>query len=607
MKIKFDRVALLLTFSILLSMFSGCTTTEISENTEAEILSEIIAETYLNTEPSSENVEDSEITTILEETFTEIEASSAEIQVESTTESEEQITTEIEFTTESELVIETEPIETEFVRDVISFVDYTKSSRGLYDLKSGDIAMSFTVPYGYLKTLYVNITDKNSYTDVSVTVNLYEFDGNYNTSVKAEPIYSEYITRTLRTYAIEFDEYQIGEGRYLMVVSYVEPVIEIFEDINDETTVDTNDETQGEDTTETETAPYSSVVRDNCWTPKTFPDDYDIYKLVSYVKGKKNNSSAICGGLVIVHGEAVEDIAPGDTEATETEESQETDSEEGTEEEKKKVKVILLAGQSNATGSSSNNLLKNHVSSEDYAKYTEGFSNVKSLYTSGTISGGLKYPNVCDEFVDTKLGQGYTKSNFGPELGLAAYLAEEYPDETFYIIKYAIGGTSLYSFWNPTDDSRNQGLVEFKETIDEGLFTLEFEDLSPEIVAFLWMQGESDASTFYRAYEYYDLQKSLVENIREEYAEYAPDGGIAFVDAAISNSGFWASWFLLNERKLAYSEESDINYYIDTNSYGLTTLYENNDLAHYDSDLMLLLGKLFGECVAEHINKIYSN
>ena len=331
------------------------------------------------------------------------------------------------------------------------------------------------------------------------------------------------------------------------------------------------------------------MVSDKCWLPKSTPDEYDAYNLKSYVKGKHNKSLAICGGIVISHSAVVE-------KSEETEERIENVENDDT------VKVILLGGQSNATGASVNAYLQRNVSEEDYLKYSQGFENVKIYYVNGSTSGGFHITTTTDEFVTTKLGQGYRSSNFGPELGLAEYLSETYPDETFYIIKYAIGGSSLCGLWNPTDENLNRCLVEFKETVNEGLSLLEDEGYDPQIVAFLWMQGEGDASTMYRAHEYYDLQKALVEDIREEYDFYAPKRGIAFVDAAISDSGLWASWYMVNDCKLRYSKESNMNFYIDTNAYGLTTFEENNDIAHYDSTSMLLLGRLYGEMISRAID-----
>ena len=588
---------------MLLCSFASCAdtpeeTSEIAESTTESILittetTEAFVETEKVTESEAASTAAEEITTV------ETEEAETEAFTEAVTTSEAtETTTETETLTETE----TEEKETVMVSDLVSFVDYTASSRSYYDLLDGDIAMSFTVPDGYIKTLYLNLTDSNSYTECSVDVSIYVMENRYDTAVESMPIYNEYITSTLRTYTIEFEEGQIGAGKYLLVVSYVD--IDEAEDVRAEAegeptgTEAATDETEtGFDSCETEVTPpvepdpepkperYTKVIRDRCWLPKTTPDEYVQYGIKTYINGKQDKKIALCGGIVIVHSAE----AP-DEETVKNEEKAEGDN---------VAKVILLGGQSNATGATSNAYLKNNLTDEEYQKYVNGFSNVKILYVNGTTSGGFKITTTTDSFVDTKIGQGYSTATFGPELGLAAYLSEAFPDETFYIIKYAIGGSGLYAHWNPNDVDRRICIEQFHDTVEKGLEILEDVGLDPQIVAFLWMQGESDASTMYRAHEYYALQKALVEEIRDTYAFYAPLDDIAFIDAAISDSGFWATYFMVNECKRLYSLESDKNFYIDTNYYGLTTLYENNDLAHYDSLSMLLLGQLYGEVIAE--------
>ena len=56
---------------------------------------------------------------------------------------------------------------------------------------------------------------------------------------------------------------------------------------------------------------------------------------------------------------------------------------------------------------------------------------------------------------------------------------------------------------------------------------------------------------------------------------------------------------MINDAKNDIAEESGRNYIIDTNYYGLTTRYENNDLAHYDSTSMILLGQLYAKKLCE--------
>ncbi len=554
MKRTFRQISVTLCLFMMLSAFASCDLFMGDGSTESISL---------------ENSESSSVS-LGSESF-ETESSEDETTEETTEEETTEETTE-EETTEEETTEEV--FETELVEDVISFVDYTRTQRSLHDLKTGEkAAVSFTIPDGQLKKLYINLTDKlvssTWYTTCSIKVDIYSFDGNYRSTIKTEPIYSEYITSTLRTYTICFEDGQMPAGDYLMVLSYVE----------DESGAANEDEI------------YGGVLVDTLWYAKTIPEEYEQYNIASYIGDSKDRKFVFCGGFVIEHSVAKSDEEP------------ESDIENEDEYPENAAKVILIGGQSNATGATHGSFLENNVPYEKYVEYLRGYSNVKILYSSGTVNSGVvNIANYSESFVDTKLGQGIGTTRFGPELGLAAYLSENYPDETFYIIKYAIGSTGLGAHWNPTNESRNTCLVEFKETVDLGLDLLKQEGLDPKIVAFLWMQGESDATTFKAARDYYDLQKALVENIREEYAVYEAPHGIAFIDAAVSESGMWQSAFLLNQSKLAYSKESEINFYIDTNALGLDTMQENNDPAHYDSTSMILLGELYGIELSKILN-----
>lgn len=490
---------------------------------------------------------------------------------------------------------EEETFETELVEDLVSFIDYTRSTRGYHSLKSGgNAAVSFTIPEGQLKKLYLNISDNQKAVVCSIQLDIYSFNGNYKNTIATEPIYSEYITESLRTYTVEFEDGQMCAGDYLVVLSYVDPK-DLIEIDTEESESSTETETDTETGAKEEAAPveiHTKVVADNFWYNTTLPEEYEQYNLRSYINDRANKKTSFCGGFVI---EYPQKVTESETEETETDNNYEYPD--------NTAKVILLGGQSNATGASYGSFLKQKVSPEQYEEYVNGYSNVKILYSSGTLSEGLpSVRNKNNEFVDVKLGQGISASAFGPELGLAAYLSKTYPDETFYIIKYAIGGSGLYAHWNPEDEEKSSCLTAFKETVDHGLELLEDQGLDPRIMAFVWMQGESDASTFYRAHEYYRLQKTLVEDIRSEYGFYEAFEGIAFVDATITDLGVWASFFLVNECKLKYAEESSINFCVDTNKHGLTTLEENNDNAHYDSTSMILLGELFGAEISKHLN-----
>jgi hypothetical protein len=81
--------------------------------------------------------------------------------------------------------------------------------------------------------------------------------------------------------------------------------------------------------------------------------------------------------------------------------------------------------------------------------------------------------------------------------------------------------------------------------------------------------------------------------LREKYSDYSSYGEIPFIDTEINDEGFWAASHMINDAKGEIARESSRNYIIDPNYCGLTALYENDDLAHYDSTSMLLLGKLY--------------
>ena len=100
----------------------------------------------------------------------------------------------------------------------------------------------------------------------------------------------------------------------------------------------------------------------------------------------------------------------------------------------------MLAGQSNASGCSVDEYLKKNVSEEKYAEYEAGYDNV---YINYFASGN----NQSDGFVKCSVRQGEEGKCFGPEIGIAEKLHELYPDETFFIIKYAWGATDLYNKW----------------------------------------------------------------------------------------------------------------------------------------------------------------
>ena len=450
-----------------------------------------------------------------------------------------------------------EDVVTELKKEFISFSNYTSTTVTTRDFKQyPDYAVSFTVPDGYMSSLSLILGTFNTPTDVDYEIRIYKFNGSYKESVAERPLRTEYVDSVMKSYTIYFGKGKMSAGDYLLVLSAPNWEIEEF-------------------------APEARM--GSIWLPTTLPEKYEKYNFVTYTGGKAiKKGGTMLGGFIHEHYVPATEVEELPTEVEKDPENT--------------AKVIILGGQSNAVGSSSISQLHNKFGEDKYKEYANGYENVKIIYRcTSTGRENLSLSNYSDTFVNVKAGQGYTSSSFGPELGLAEYLNKNYPNETFYIIKYAIGGCSMAGYWNVNKEDKQSGLTNFKETVDLGLSQLKEQGLDPKIIAFLWMQGESDCGSLPGAFNYYDMQVGLVDHIREIYAPNASNKGIAFIDAEISDSGYWNFYMPLNSVKRDIEKLSPINFLIDTNGNGLTTLYENNDPAHYDSDSMIWLGQLYGE------------
>ena len=262
-----------------------------------------------------------------------------------------------------------------------------------------------------------------------------------------------------------------------------------------------------------------------------------------------------------------------------------------------KAKVIVLLGQSNASGCTYNNYLEMNTSKEEYERYQNGFDNVLINYSidnrSYTTNG---------EFKKVDLTCGVKEGRFGPELGMSDVLSKEFKDETIFILKFTMSGYSLNHHWlNNYEkfDIYNACLI-FLETYLDYLISKNY-DINLDAICF--MQGESD-TTEYKASRYYNNLIKFTNYLRSDLDKYNDDE-IYFIDAGISDSPYCLpSYPDINKAKEDFSKLSPYNIYFPTIENGLTTMnepYENPDLGHYDSLSMIRLGELFGE----HLINIY--
>ena len=455
----------------------------------------------------------------------------------------------------------TEPEELYDTEDhFVSFISYNRETKGHKTLKNNSsFACKFTVTEGYLSQF--NAMMDRQIGDAMIT--LYKWNDNYEKTIASNPIKQvTFLKEDLFMYEsmlscnmeIKFEENEVSKGTYLYVISMV---------------------------------PNSSnpptILTGRPWTinpiPEEYAEEYSKYDLTYFRDGKETTAEAAQTSFIlktqVPHVDVIEEPIPAEKDPDST------------------AKVIILAGQSNAVGRSRCDFLGTKVSPEKFAEYTNGYSNVQIMYdcNNGNESG---------EFVNVALGQGASSDLLGPEIGLAEYLSENFPDEKFYIIKYAKGGSDLETQWyNAKKESIGTLLTGMTEFVNTGLLTLQGQGLDPKIIGFLWNQGESDATHIPQAARYYANLEGLVDYVRTTFADYASVKGISFFDAAISNT-VWPAYMTVNMQKKEFCATSPINFYIDIFEYPeILHLEENFDVAHYDSIGMLKLGQLYGEQIAK--------
>lgn len=250
-----------------------------------------------------------------------------------------------------------------------------------------------------------------------------------------------------------------------------------------------------------------------------------------------------------------------------------------------KVRVVLLYGQSNATGCSNINYLQ-EKDLETYEIANKGIDNVYINYICENGSNSSK-----NEFVICSLGEGASINNFGPEIGIA--LTYQEAGLKCFIIKYSWGGSILDNQWMDGEYKRGELYEAAINFTKASLDYLTSKGYDYQIDGICWMQGESDADAKLSK-RYYKNTKEFVKFLRSDLHSYQET--IDFIDAGISDSPYWKQYQKVNEAKNIFSNEDNHNYYIDTINAGLHYNQEpldGPDLAHYDSESEILLGKMF--------------
>ena len=279
----------------------------------------------------------------------------------------------------------------------------------------------------------------------------------------------------------------------------------------------------------------------------------------------------------------------------------------------KNVDVVIISGQSNAVGCTRVEYIPETVGFERYEEFLNGYPEIQIAFenwtknaptgdwNNGPFTWEVQNSSKNQNFVKVQLGQGNSVETFGPEIGIAEALHEKYANKLF-LIKCACGASNLKNDWT----TRNSPMYpRFINYVKNQINNLIKKGYNPIIKAFCWMQGEGDAwDGLWNVYQ--DNLRTFVGNVREDLANYNGGKEIPFIDAGISNAPDWPRYQQVNQAKVAFANESENNYFIDTIGNGLHTNLEptfNPDTAHYDSESQIKLGQLFAQAFEPFLMK----
>ena len=181
----------------------------------------------------------------------------------------------------------------------------------------------------------------------------------------------------------------------------------------------------------------------------------------------------------------------------------------------KKIKVFLLAGQSNMEGRAGGKKL----TSQDRERLRKVRGRVQLAFNYEPIRAlDVVKPSA-------EIAEIYERDLiFGPELFFGVALSEAWPEERILLIKLTAGATSLHGSWNP--DWREDKAATMGEEGEPKLYSAltayvnqvlsGYGDNEYEICAMLWVQGETDAGNEIAAAAYGETLRNLVECIRRD-------------------------------------------------------------------------------------------
>lgn len=179
--------------------------------------------------------------------------------------------------------------------------------------------------------------------------------------------------------------------------------------------------------------------------------------------------------------------------------------------------------------------------------------------------------------------------SFGPEIGFAHTFLESESLDQLWLVKYAVGGSSLLA-WEADWSSERAAIA---DDADKGPlyqrllrhFEQVTQDEEVEVLACLWMQGESDSRFQQAAADYQANLKRLIARIRADLDQ----AEMRFVIGLVNPSGAkFAHLSTVRAAQRLVAETVPNVSFVDT-----AGLSKHDDKLHYDTAGQLELGRRF--------------
>lgn len=186
---------------------------------------------------------------------------------------------------------------------------------------------------------------------------------------------------------------------------------------------------------------------------------------------------------------------------------------------------------------------------------------------------------------------------FGPEVGFARRLLELMPLDELWLIKYAVGGTSLFA-WEPDWSAQRAAAIGqaehgplYQHLLKHCRHTMLGTDF--DVMACLWMQGESDSRHGQAAAQYESNLRRFVARLRYDLQQ--PD--LPFIAGLVNPpAAIWDYVSVVRNAQCAVAKASANVMLVDTDR-----LSKLEDDLHYDSAGQLELGRRFADRLYQHL------